>query len=533
MCIMAPLVIGAVLYILWLCGSFLPKWIVWERGILYDSSKQYEIVLEHKKVEIRYDNSAGNDDGLKSDKGVNCGDVVDGEKNDMDVNYNGGAIWTSPKGVKVQKILSADIDGDHEDELLLLCWKIGRYGRSKPFWISEDEKKWSQHIFVYEFDDGEVRPKWMSSYMGQDVAQMEVWERDQPEHTGQDAVEMTMRVQGQQAGRMVKILRERLLLTAPDGKVSSWIWDSWGFTREDTEVSFVVFGDNLIHEPIYNYGLHNDGDFGFLYENMKEIISESDISVINQETPLTDNPAMYGDYPRFGTPVQVGEAMADAGFDVVTCATNHALDRGSAGANFTKKFFDGKDIVCLGIQTTEEKEYVPYDIVVRNGIRFAMFNYTYSTGGIRIPDDCPNMVHLFDDEERIREDIESARAESDLVIVFAHWGTEYEEEPDDFQMKWTNILLESGVDVVVGTHPHALQPYEVLRDNSGHEMLVYYSIGNYISAQPVRSCVKGGMAEFTVSLTPDGYRITEYGLRSLKITWQESGKYMVELVSDY
>ncbi len=457
---------GAVLYMLWMNGAFLPHWIRWESGIGYDSSEKYEIILAQKKVSV---------------------------KNDTNV------IWTSPKGVKVQSVLSADIDGDKTEELILLCWKIGRYGRSKPFWVEEDEKKWSQHIFVYGLHEEEVRPKWMSSYIGQEVAEMTVREGTR-----------------------------QLFLTDPDGGLSSWIWDSWGFTKEVTEVSFAVFGDNLIHEPIYRYGLHNDGNFDFLFENIKETIARSDIAVINQETPLTDDPAMYGDYPRFGTPAQVGEAIADAGFEVVTCATNHALDRGMAGIDFTKKFFEERDIICLGIQTGEEREYKPYDTIVRNGIRFAMLNYTYGTNGIGIPEEAPDSVHLLADEDRVREDIGEAKAQSDVVIVFAHWGTEYEEEPDDFQKKWAEIFLESGVDVVIGTHPHALQPYEVLRDDRGHEMLVYYSIGNYISAQPEQSYVKGGMAEFTVSLTADGYAVTEYNLRPLAITWQEGGKCTVD-----
>ncbi|MBD5490460.1 MAG: CapA family protein [Lachnospiraceae bacterium] len=476
-CIMALVGTGAVLYMLWMNGTFLPRWIRWESGISYDSSEKYEIILAQKKVSVEYDN---------------------------------GVIWASPKGVKVQSVLSADIDGDKMEEMILLCWKIGRYGRSKPFWVEEDEKKWSQHIFVYGLHEGKVRPKWMSSYIGQDVS------------------EMAVKGQAQQAEHIMRVPRNRLLLTAPDGRVNSWIWDSWGFKKETTEVSFVAFGDNLIHEPIYRYGLHNDGNFDFLFENIKETITKSDIAVINQETPLTDDPAMYGDYPRFGTPAQVGDAIADAGFDVVTCATNHALDRGMAGIDFTKKFFGERDIICLGIQSVEEKEYKAYDIIVRNGIRFVMLNYTYGTNGIGIPEEAPDSVHLLADEERIREDIGEAKAQSDVVIIFAHWGTEYEEEPDDFQKKWAEIFLESGVDVVVGTHPHALQPYEVLRDDSGHEMLVYYSVGNYISAQPEQSCVKGGMAEFTVSLTADGYAITEYNLRPLAITWQEGGKCTVD-----
>lgn len=114
------------------------------------------------------------------------------------------------------------------------------------------------------------------------------------------------------------------------------------------------------------------------------------------------------------------------------------------------------------------------------------------------------------------------------MIVFAHWGTEYSQEPDEFQKKWAQLFLECGVDVVIGTHPHCLQPYEVLTDAGGHEMLIYYSIGNYISAQPKQSCVKGGMAEFAVSLTTEGYQITEPDLKPLSITW-EDGKYRVDL----
>ena len=139
-----------------------------------------------------------------------------------------------------------------------------------------------------------------------------------------------------------------------------------------------------------------------------------------------------------------------------------------------------------------------------------------------------SVPHLLEDEDRIREEMKAAKRESDIVLVFVHWGTEYEEEPDDFQKKWTQLFLDSGVDVTVGTHPHALQPYEMLEGSDGHRMLVYYSIGNYISAQSEKSCVKGGMADFTVSLTTDGYRITEYGLRPLVIKWEEGRKCVVD-----
>lgn len=453
-------------YFLWRNGTFLPHWIEWENKTFSSKSGKYEIHLSHKTVHI---------------------------------NYGGALLWSTAQGIKVQDAISFDIDNDHEDELILLCWKIGRYGKQKPFWLKNDEPKWSQHIFVYEYEQEQIRPKWMSSYIGQDVARFTANNKEAPS--------------------------SRLLLTDLNGITTSWVWDSWGFTKEDTDISFIVFGDNLIHEPIYRYGLQNNGSFHFLFENFKHTISQSDIAVINQETPLTDNPSHYSDYPKFGTPVQVGQAIADAGFDVVTCATNHILDKGQEGVHFTKKFFDSRQILCVGIQSMDETGYVPYEIIERNGIRFAMLNYTYGTNGMKIPDENPHMVHLLDDEEQVRNDIKAAQSDADFIILFVHWGSEYANQPDAYQKKWTQLFLESKVDVVVGTHPHALQPYELLKDNSGHEMLVYYSIGNFISAQPEKYCVKGGFANFTVSLTSSGYKITDYSLQPLVITRHGKGNF--------
>lgn len=480
----AIVVAAAILFILWGRRYLLPHWIVWRIGTFSDTAQQYEIVLTHKTVNVFYEDKM---------------------------------IWTTPKGVKVQDAMSCDIDNDGEDELILLCWKIGRYGKSKPFWVMQDEKNWSQHIFVYEYDREEVKPKWMSSYIGQDVAEMAA----------------NSRPTGGMTANGERKLQQHLLLTDRAGKISSWIWESWGFTREDTDISFVVFGDNLIHEPIYQYGLHNNNDFGFLFGNLQKVIDTSDVAIINQETPLTDQPSKYSDYPRFGTPAGVGEAIADAGFDVVTCATNHAFDQGAAGINFTRDFFRNHGIMCIGTQSEEENEYRPYEVLTKSGVRFALFNYTYGTNGIAIPEVKSYMVHLLEDEEKIRADLAKAKSETDVVLVFVHWGTEYEKQPDEFQQKWTQVFLESKVDAVIGTHPHTLQPYEVLRDDSGHEMLIYYSIGNYISAQPEQSCVKGGMAAFTVSLTAEGYKITEYGLQPLVIIAREGGKYTVDLREDF
>lgn len=493
----------------WNGGFFLPRWIDWKNGTSADVSGRYEAVFRHRRVDVVYDNSV---------------------------------IWTSSKDIKVQDAIFCDIDGDETDELVLLCWKIGRFGTGRPFWVEEDEETWSQHIFVYSCEGGTVKPKWMSSYIGVVVAEMAA-----SDHDGAVTGSMTEHSSavGQRSGSTARHNAERrrqhLFLTDLNGEVSSWVWESWGFTKEDTDISFVAFGDNLIHEPIYQYGLHNynrsdddnqNFDFLFKNKNIENAIAASDIAIINQETPFTDNSSKYSGYPRFGTPTGVGKAIVDAGFDVVTCASNHALDQGVNGLDFTKEFFDSRGILCVGIQSGEEEEHRPYEILTRGGAKIALFNYTYGINGNGLSQDIACRVHMLDDEERIRADIAKARAEADFVLVFAHWGTEYEQEPDEFQQKWSQIFLESGVDAVVGTHPHVMQPYEVLRGEDEHEMLVYYSIGNYISAQKEQSCVKGGMARFTVSLTSDGYEITEYTLQPLVITREKDGKYTVDFLPE-
>lgn len=456
---------GAALYGLWAAGMFLPGWVSWESGSITGESGDYEISLEERTVKVV---------------------------------YHGAEIWQSPKEIKVQQAVSGDIDLDGRDELVLLCWKRGRFGAYKPFWIERDERSWSQHIFVYDCAEEKIVPQWMSSYIGQDVTEMS-------------------------SGGMGQA--RWLLLTDPKGEISYWRWDSWGFAKDDAEVSFAVFGDNLIHEPIYRYGMNQGGDFDFLFENIGDILEKNDISVINQETPLVTEFSEYGDYPRFGTPVQVGEAIADAGFDVVTCATNHALDRGAKGIHTTKDCFTEHGVCCLGIQTQEEPKRKPYEIIRRNNIRFALFNYTYGTNGVPLPEKYPYMVHLLEDEAQIREDIGSARREADVVLVFVHWGTENSEEIDSFQKKWTDIFLDSQVDVVVGSHPHVLQDHEMLEGEGGHQMLVYYSVGNFVSAQPEKTCTKGGVAEFSIAPVPGGYAISEYSLTPLVIKWEKGGKY--------
>ena len=419
---------------------------------------------------------------------------------------NSNKIWTSPSDYFVQDLLYADIDRDNVKEIILLAWKMGRYGEKRPFFITDDEKKWSQHIYIYEIDKDTVRAKWMASDIGMEAVRFAVDDNG------------------------------ILIIENTDKNTSLWYWRDFGLKNLPNSTKFLAVGDNLIHVPIYTYGYKKtENNYDHLYENVKDIIIDADIAIINNETILVDDPKMYSTYPCFGTPVEVGKAAIDAGFDVMSCATNHALDKGKKGIDTTEKFYRENDVLCLGIQSSEDQdERKSCKWFKKNGMNIAFFNYTYGTNGIKLPKDCPYMVNYLDDDERIRNEIEEVKAEADFIIVCVHWGDEYSRSVSAYQKKWAGYFNECGVDVVIGTHPHVLEPYEMMVSKDGHKTLVYYSLGNFMSAQYKRERVVGGMAEFSVFRTMDGYEIGDYSMEGI-VTHQPkgSGRYTVYMLNDY
>ncbi|MCD7805789.1 MAG: CapA family protein [Lachnospiraceae bacterium] len=289
-------------------------------------------------------------------------------------------------------------------------------------------------------------------------------------------------------------------------------------TPEIETVTLCAVGDDLIHSGFYNYAQAAGCDYSFMFENVSDVIGEADIAIINQETVFVNDREQYSDYPRFGSPTGIGDALIEAGFDVVQLATNHSLDKGMTGINDTIGYFADKEVLAIGIYTDEESASV-IPTMEKNGVTFAFLNYTYGTNGLTAP--CSYTVNTFDDEDKVRDDIRRARELADIVVVLPHWGTEYSYRPDSFQEKWTEIFLEEGVDIVIGTHPHVVQPYELLSREDGHQMLVYYSLGNFTSYQNQMERMLGGMAKITITIT-DGSVSYEYNLVPL-VTYIHSG----------
>lgn len=309
-------------------------------------------------------------------------------------------------------------------------------------------------------------------------------------------------------------------------------------TNMISRVSLVAVGDNLIHNTLISAGEQEDGtlDYTSFYANIKNDISSADVAVINQETILGGSAFEYTGYPTFNSPWEIGTAAIDAGFDIFTCATNHSLDKGYSGIEQECKFFsEHPEVVHVGTNTSQE-EYNSILYYEKNGIKFAILNYTYGTNGIPIPEGrewCVNMM----DKDKITTDVKAARENADVVIVFPHWGTENSTEVSDYQREYVSLFSELGVDIVIGTHPHVLQPVEwVTNETTGKKMLVYYSLGNFISHQTSLKQLCGGMAQIQIEKKGDEVSITSAKLTPV-VCWYKStnGKYAFSVykLSDY
>lgn len=306
---------------------------------------------------------------------------------------------------------------------------------------------------------------------------------------------------------------------------------------ESSTVTLIAVGDDLIHDTVFKSCRTADGyDFSPLYKNISKYAGKADLAVINQETMLVN--ANYSGYPMFGTPMQISKYIEAAGFNVVTHATNHAMDRGSdaiakAAKHWSKKH---KKITMLGIHASR-KDADRIRVINKKGMRIALLNYTYGLNGISIPSDKAYMVDMLtdDNKENIKADIKAAKKKADFIIVFPHWGTEYQYDPDESQKSWAQFFANQGVDLVIGAHPHVVEPVKEIKDKkSCRTMVCYYLLGNYISSQDTFATMLGGMANVTIIKNEKGTHIKKYNMEPI-VTQIGNGysSYTTYKLSDY
>ncbi len=287
-----------------------------------------------------------------------------------------------------------------------------------------------------------------------------------------------------------------------------------------TDINLLMVGDMLFHYQVRMSGLADDGtrNYDHLFAHVLDELKDKDIKVINQETPIAgpiftgSAPDGYDGYPEFNGPQEVGDAEAKAGFNVVLKATNHAMDHsGSFDDPYTlvkseREFWKTKhpEVAVIGQADPTDENSSVEDVYVyeKNGFKVALLNYTLDLNGNEVHD-TQGIVSMLE-EEHVRSTMAKAHEMADMVVVFPHWGEEYSLEPVEMQMEWAKVFVDAGADVIIGNHPHVMEPATVLAGQNGKAVPCYWSTGNFVSTSPSDESLMGAMVEVTLRKAADG-----------------------------
>jgi len=264
------------------------------------------------------------------------------------------------------------------------------------------------------------------------------------------------------------------------------------------EITVSAVGDILIHERVYKDAkVENGYDFRPMLESVSRYMDKTDISFANQETMIGGTEIGLSTYPVFNSPHEVGDVLKEAGVNIVSIANNHTLDRGEEAIRHAIGHWDRIGMAYVGAYRSESDRDRVRVMETDAGIAVAFLAYTYGTNGIPVPDGKDYLVNLID-KETIALEIEKAKKEADAIIISLHFGNEYERMPSKEQKGLVQFAADEGVDVVLGTHPHVLQPVEWVEGKNGNQTLVAYSLGNFLSGQAGLYRQIGGILTFKI-----------------------------------
>lgn len=271
-----------------------------------------------------------------------------------------------------------------------------------------------------------------------------------------------------------------------------------------------AFGDTMCHltniKNAYDAS-KKDYDFSNVFKNVRSYLEDADITIGNLETTFAGSSRGYTGYPTFNAPEVLGQNLKDMGVDVLTTANNHCMDKGNSGLVSTLDYLDKYEISHTGTARSEEEQN---SILIKdvNGIKIAFLSYTYGTNGITIPSDKPYSVNLID-KELIKKHIAYAKEQNvDVICVSMHWGLEYKLKPNSTQTELADFLFENGVDIILGSHPHVLEPMEkrtiTLEDGTTKDGFVIYSLGNFVSGQIYANTKSTVILDIQITKNSDG-----------------------------
>lgn len=248
-------------------------------------------------------------------------------------------------------------------------------------------------------------------------------------------------------------------------------------TKKEYNLKMIMAGDGLLHGFVYRDAATNGSyDFSNQLSLVAEKIKDYDLKYWNQETIFGGKERGYSGYPRFNSPSEFGDDMIKIGFNMVSLANNHSMDQNEAGVLNSVAYWNTKDVVWNG-QSDSEENRLAHIYGEKNNIKYALLSYTMHTNGLPVPSSKPYLVNVYD-KDKVKADIESVRPNVDVLFVAMHWGEEYTHKPNSNQRETAEYLASLGVDVIIGCHPHVIQPIEKINNT-----IVYYSLGNFISNQ--------------------------------------------------
>ncbi len=286
-----------------------------------------------------------------------------------------------------------------------------------------------------------------------------------------------------------------------------------------TSARLVCVGDNLIHDNIYLEALEKGGgveyDFSYCYEHVKKYIEGADVAVLNQETLVTDY-CQPSTFPTFATPTELGdEVVDDLGFNAISMANNHVLDKGEEALISSLDYWDSKGVVHYGAYRSQE-DCENIKTMTVNDITFAFLGYTEHTNGFSLSGDGAQVIYL-SDEATIERQIRQADEIADVVVISCHYGTEILNELNDQQITLTPKLVEWGADLIIGTQSHTVSTCEYLDKPDGGQAFVYYGLGNFISTMYDTKSLVGIIGDLEVVKNYDTDEITFENVKAIPI----------------
>ncbi len=278
----------------------------------------------------------------------------------------------------------------------------------------------------------------------------------------------------------------------------------------EVRISFFAAGDNIIHENVFldarsRASAGQEYNFIDMYDGVAELIKSADLAFINQETPICGDELGVSGYPNFNSPEAVGDTLIELGFDVINIATNHMLDKSERGYRGALNYWDTKKEVTVIGGYRNKADYENIRIVEAKGVSIAFISYTYDTNKMYLPAGSEMHIPYIDEAEIVRM-TKKADSLADLVFVVMHWGGENENShvPSNSQKSLAAAITEAGADVILGGHPHVIQPMEWKKASDGSDTLVIYSLGNFISTQYNNRNLVGGVATFDIVKDKNG-----------------------------